>query len=76
MFVHYKCGCLPEEVIVFVPDRKEDEEVVHWVETVLGRAIGVDHCSRSPLCAARKMDYVKIPLDPGDGARIGNLRRN
>jgi hypothetical protein len=76
MFVIYKCSCMPDEVTIFAQDRKEDEEVVHWVEQVLGRAIGMDHCHRSPLCAQRTMDYVKIPIDQGDGARIGNLRRN
>jgi hypothetical protein len=76
MFVYYKCRCMADEVTVFVRDRKDDEDVADWVQSTLGMAMGADHASRNPLCRSSSMEYVKIPVDQGEDARIGKLRRN
>lgn len=67
MDIYYKCTCMAEEAMVWVPDRKEDQDVVEWVEKVVGAAIGADHSNRSPLCMRTKMEYAKIPYDDSRG---------
>lgn len=75
MNVIYKCACMEAEVPVFVRDRGEGEDVVHWVEQVIGAALATDHRARSPFCRATAVEYVKIPVDLGEDARIGRITR-
>lgn len=67
---------MPEEATIFVRDRRDDEDVVEWLEGVASEAIGDDHRERSPFCRATATEYVKIPVDKGDNATIGRLTRN
>lgn len=71
MNVIYKCGCMAEEATVWVPDRKDDQDVLDWVERTMGHALAADHRARSPQCRETKTEYVKIPVGEGDDARIG-----
>lgn len=45
-----QCGLVKREV--GVPIRREDEDVVHWVEQTVGRAVKRDHNAVSPHCTA------------------------
>lgn len=71
MDVYYKCQCMKEEAMVWVPDRTETQDVVDWVENVAGISIARDHAKRSPLCMSQVMEYMKIPHDGGDNTPIG-----
>lgn len=62
MHVRYKCICMAEEATVQVRYRHDDEDVVHWIEQVVGRAIGEHHAAVSPLCRATTTQYIKLPL--------------
>jgi hypothetical protein len=64
----YSCRCGIRDAEVEVPARTT-EEVVDWVERVLGAAIGADHMKRSPHCRATEMEHVKIPMLGSD--RVG-----
>ena len=65
MNVLYRCRCMAEDASVWVPDRKDGQDVVDWVEQTVGRALAADHRARSPLCASEKVEHVSIPLPPG-----------
>jgi hypothetical protein len=65
MDVYYKCVCMGEEAMVWVPDRKDDQEVTDWVANTVGMALSTDHRNRSPLCMRTTMEYAKIPMDDG-----------
>lgn len=71
----YKCKCMKEEALVFVPERRADQDVVEWVEKDMGFAIYLHHRTNSPDCRETQMEYAKI-LVPSDietnpNARIG-----
>lgn len=68
----YQCkgGCHEGERTVQVPARGT-EDVKTWMDTALLPALGRDHASRSPLCTAREMQHVKIPINTTGDARIG-----
>lgn len=59
--IRYKCHCMSAEAIVRVPWRREDQDVVEWVERTCGEAIAADHQKRSPLCLRKTMEYAKLP---------------
>ena len=74
--VTYRCACMVEEATVSVPERRDDEDVVAWVEGPMTQALALDHRRRSRNCRESKMDYAKIKLAP-DSERIGQaLRQN
>lgn len=75
MIVTYKCRCMAEEDTIFVRDRRDDEDVVHWVEHVVGQALAEDHRRRSPACRSSKTEYIKIPVDQGENATVGRVTR-
>lgn len=54
---------MTSESVVHVPERHSADDIVYWVEQVVGQAISTDHRARSPLCQATKMEYAKIPAD-------------
>ena len=60
--VRYRCRCMDAEVGVSVRSRTSAEDVVFWVEQVVGHAIARDHRARSPACRHEKMEYAKIPV--------------
>lgn len=63
--IRYKCKCLPAEVEIPVPARRGPaQDVVQWIEQVVGHAIKADHSQRSPSCAETTMEHVKIPSSP------------
>ena len=63
MIVLYRCSCLTEDAKVEVPERRPAEDIVLWVEQVVGSRLGQDHTKRSPKCRETTMTYVKIPVD-------------
>lgn len=65
----HKCGLV--DVAVEVPLRGPEEDVVHWVQETMGRALANDHATRSPHCVPETLSNVKIPLPPGDNAKVG-----
>lgn len=74
MRVLYRCKCMDGEAGVEVRNRIEGEDVVYWVEQVVGAAVGADHRSRSPMCPSSTMEYVKIPA-PENAPFIGGKPR-
>lgn len=75
MNVIYKCRCMAEEATVAVPDRRDDENVVDWVQQIVGSALLLDHRTRSPDCRSNVTEYVKIPVDTGENAMIGRVTK-
>jgi hypothetical protein len=64
--VKYSCTlCGVHRVEVDVPART-NEDVVFWMQEVLGLAVSNDHRARSPLCESRTMSEVMIPLSGVD----------
>jgi len=63
--VLYSChGCGLSKVTCEVPARTT-EEIVNWVQNVMGPALRVDHDSRSPNCTSNLAD-VMIPISGAD----------
>jgi hypothetical protein len=62
MKLFYKCKCFDEQVEVEVRERLPDEDLLHWVETVIGMAVDHDHNQRSPSCREKNMEFVKVPM--------------
>ena len=72
----YSCdGCGLKNADVMVRYREPDEDIVHWIDTVVGMAISADHQAKSPLCPSRTMRELKIPMPHGDNG-IGMLTLN
>ena len=74
MNVSYKCGCMDAEVTIAVPDRRDGQDIVDWMENVVGEALGRDHRARSPQCRSDKTEYVKIEIDQSSGM-IGRMSK-
>lgn len=74
MNVSYKCACMAAEATIAVADRTDDQDVVFWVEQVVGSALSRDHSNRSPSCRETKTEYIKIEIDRA-GASIGKVTR-
>jgi hypothetical protein len=70
--IFYKCACMPAERSVDVPPRREDEDIIDWMETCVRLSIGLDHRKRSPLCRAAALEYAKIPA-PENAPFIGGV---
>lgn len=71
--VKYLCSCLSAEVEVQVPERKPNQDIVDWMERVLGNAIGADHRRRSPRCTRTTMTHCKIPMGDVDGPQAPGI---
>lgn len=67
--IPYKCACMPAEAIVEVRYRNQGEDMLAYMEIVVG-TIGADHRKRSPLCQAQAMEYAKLPA-PENAPFIG-----
>lgn len=64
----YSCnGCGLKNIAVDVPARV-DEDVVAWMDGTV-QLLSVDHRRRAPLCTARSMQEIKIPIQGAD--RVG-----
>jgi hypothetical protein len=68
----YKCHCMSVERSLHIKARYKDEEILDFMERVRS-SIGLDHHSRSPICAATKMEYAKVPIEDNEigGAKGG-----
>lgn len=68
--IRYQCSlCKSGWREVIVRARREDEDVVAWVETVALVGVGHDHNSRSPECSSLQVDLmVPAPKDKYIGA--------
>jgi hypothetical protein len=60
--VLYSCVlCGIHRAEVSVPERT-NEDVVYWVQTIVGNQIKQDHTSRSPECRATSVQDLMIPI--------------
>ena len=72
--VLYTClPCCIVDAKVDVPARTT-EDVITWVEKVMGPAIAEDHQRRSPNCFPTTLSNVKIPVT--GAAKIGGPTEN
>jgi hypothetical protein len=69
MEVTYQCRCMAKEALVWVPDRQPTQDILDWIERVVSLAIARHHRGQNPLCAAKEIDIVKIPIH--DNTQIG-----
>lgn len=61
----YSCdGCGLKDAVVELPYRESEEDVVTWLQTKVGAAVGQDHARRSPKCRSETCD-LRIPMPPG-----------
>lgn len=67
MYSCNQCGIVKAHISI--PVRSDDEDVVHWMETVVTPALVADHSSRSPHCRPKSLSKVYIPVTGAD--RIG-----
>lgn len=75
--VRYTCGTCPvANAKVTVREREPKEDVVEWVERVVGKAVSVDHWRRSPYCTATSVRELKIPVPPGENPYIGEATKH
>ena len=62
--VKYSCNlCGVTKAEVAVPVRHPGEDVVKWVEQIVGCNIKSDHTRRSPHCKATNVQNLMIPLN-------------
>lgn len=57
-----------------MPERGDGEDIARWVEKVCIPHLAADHVSVSPLCTAREMINLKIPL--ADGKPVGQIQNH
>ncbi len=55
----YQCGLRDAELSV---PAREDEDVVVWMERMVGQNIKTDHARRSPHCRATSVQNLMIPI--------------
>lgn len=68
-----RCGLVKQRVQV--PERVAEQSTREWMEEVFTPALAVDHRSRSPLCGARSLSSVYIPMEEG-ALRLGEKARS
>lgn len=62
--VKYECKtCGSGQRTVTVVARRDGQDVVAYVENVVGMAVARDHAVKSPLCRAKKISNLMIPVD-------------
>jgi hypothetical protein len=59
----YKCSCMPRERAFYVRERLPNESIIDFMDKAVRPALSIDHRSRSPLCAATRLEYLKMPVD-------------
>lgn len=68
--IKYICGfCSMDEIKLSVRDRGPDEDILHYMETVITQALSDDHSIRAPHCRTQSFKQVMIKLG---GPRIGD----
>lgn len=60
--VTYQCLCMKEEVSLYIPARKEDEDIADWMGLVLTPSLYLHHRTHSPKCTSPEIDHVKVPI--------------
>jgi hypothetical protein len=68
----WKCYCINAEAELEVSDRRQDEDLLHWMDDVIKPALTREHRRVNSLCLSQTMEYVKLPLDeaaPGIGQK-------
>lgn len=63
MKILFKCTCMEAEKEIDVPDRAGGD-LGAWMDTV-SACMGYVHTTMNPLCAAGKVEYVKVPFPEG-----------
>lgn len=61
--VIYRCGCMTADVELYIIARDPRRDVGEWIGGPVIASITYDHRSRSPLCQAAALEYLKIPTD-------------
>lgn len=74
MKIIYKCRCMATEAHVEVRDRREDEDILEWMESAVQPTLGAYHIRTSPWCRSTVSEYVKIPM-PENSPFIGGKPR-
>lgn len=59
MYSCYECGIKKAKVNVPI---RTTEDVVFWVEQIVGHQIKADHLKRSPFCTATSVQDLMIPI--------------
>lgn len=59
----YKCACMEQERAFYVRERRQDEDIGAFLEKIVQPALTNNHRSRSPLCAAKTLEYLKMPIE-------------
>lgn len=62
MWIFYKCKCLAQERFLEVPDRRDGQDVLQFMEAAQD-ALTIDHRKISPHCLEPAVEYAKIPYD-------------
>jgi hypothetical protein len=62
------------EATVACADRRDDQDILEWVQNTMGQALLADHRKRSPWCRSNVTEYAKFEVDPA-GGRLGTLKR-
>src|SRR5690349_1308994 len=72
-------GCGLKDQVVKVTPRPANMDVLHWMNEVVCQAISDMHTLLSPLCTARTMENLKIPIpkeEEDKNAWIGKYTEN
>ena len=70
LIVRYSCLCGLDRVSVAVPFREPGEDIKKWMEMVT-LALQHDHAKRKPVCTARSLKEVMIPINKDANMRVG-----
>lgn len=70
----YSCAACGLDGVGVEVESRGPENVVEWMENVLGPVVSDDHFNRSPACKAKKLTQVKIPLT--GRAKVGGPVKN
>lgn len=64
-----KCGI--DRRGLLLEERKPNEDIHHWITTVMNPRLALDHSEQSPNCYTRTLTKVWIPVDNETGGPIG-----
>lgn len=74
LFSCTQCGIVDQEVEVRA--RKPTEDVVTWMENIVGHTVKARHFLISPHCKATSVQNLKIPLDNTKDGYVGKQTKN
>jgi len=73
--IKYSCNrCGLKKVGVDVPIREAGQNVIQWMNSVVGNGIKEDHHRRAPYCDATSVQDLMIPVTEGE--LIGTPTKN